>query len=533
MANPDDSKSVQLKEIVHLIEEAQQYSLQCPEIRPMFSQLFKSFRSQMQGLLATRTIALLPADVLCECFAFACNFDPHDPPALGRGVSMNITALELASVCTRWRGLITKMPTAWSCIDLDLTLLVGSTSNYFQSATLQNLIARTLTTYMSRSRPVPLTIRVRGHFKGDISHERLNFFLTLVTLHLFTESHRWRHVVFDFQDDTSGITRIDLPFSPDEPAEEHLPELQTLSLSNVLSVGNADDSMLRGRVFGASPNLRHLKLTKAMDSNFMAALQESLPIYRAGTDRYPWLDTVVLDRFAYSMTDHLPARLTWALSQLTCVNKVVIMNPITTMNVPLFPPMEVSARDFVVHLGGHKDIIFAALVYALTLPRLRSFEVIIPRGETPASYDAALHKSLFEMFVRSGTLRKLSLKRVPLWAKELMDILHILPALEELILHEPPHKRAPFGYLAGEAEDPHVVSETLCLWFTVSDVVPKLNTLEMVWACGMDAGCVFDMLEERKGITEVRLGTIPPEKCDFRDRLLGLRGSGRKATLVT
>lgn len=518
------TNEIELPYVTHLIEDAVHYAHQSPHAEQHLGNIMSGFVSNLKHLLSTRSIALLPTEVLCECFSYACAVDPHSSPPLPYKVIMDLTALAIASVCQRWRAIILDMPHAWACIDVTFIPRLETPRDRNGM-----MLANTIRLYVERSLISPLSIRLKvpSHSRDHTTHLTrmvgLSFFF--IVPYLLPHMARWRHVTLDFPNQRLPTFVLPIPDSPTHVV--HLPMLETLSL-DYLRIDTSLSPFLNA--VAAAPQLQHLKFKGKTNADLMERLQ----LQREGNN---CLKTVVLDDLAYSS-------LTTAVERLFKVNKLAIVCPRYPSGLDPerqgYRPTTLRVKELVVVFRedsrGGPGMLW---VGSLDLPKLSGLELI---HLFPTSLpDDNTSRILIDLFVRSrvaASMRQLVLKGVVMWASELVDVLTTVPQLEELILHEPVETHCvPVAFrhnVEDISEEPHMISETFCMRLALDEVVPKLEKLELVWACEMSVDAVLDMVEERKGLTEVGLGTLPARGFDARcmERLNNLKEEGRSCFIL-
>ncbi|KIY70661.1 hypothetical protein CYLTODRAFT_419616 [Cylindrobasidium torrendii FP15055 ss-10] len=515
--------------IKQLMEDAEYYS---PQLVVEDKQVYQAAQVSdcTSTLLSARHIALLPTELLCECFLLACEFDPHAGP---HPINyMNTNAICLARVCRGWRGIMLNLPRAWSGIDIHLDANILSP----RSAIGPEILAR-MKLYIKRSKSQPLSIRLSFEPTDGFPCSsppsiripmRVNRIIYYYLHHLVTNADRWKHVVFDFMPYPGGASFLDIPFPVLPSTSTDLPMLETLHMDSIVESAFPDPTSF-GSATGSARNLRRLKFTRTLDFAFIDGFQ----LHRARP-----IQTVVLDSFC--LTSRFPqCSLVCAMEKLYKVHTIVVSDPVTGFG----------QRP---RTHGHVHKIHAeALVLRFTYwrspevlwwlttcdaPALRAltFEYNMP---TP-SFEDTLTNVLVISFhdTRLGAqLQSLSLKGVAMSARDVCHILVFLPVLESLVLHEP--ASCCHDVDMGAQDRPHMIDETLCKYFakTARTVVPNLRVLELVWGCEMNVDVALAIVkDERSWIRRLRLGVHSKSICDqhFRHRVDEMNMDGRVCEVV-
>ncbi|KAF8904960.1 hypothetical protein CPB85DRAFT_1437505 [Mucidula mucida] len=505
----------------HLLDDATQYALQSPPAAERLTQVVFQFTSDVKHLLSTRTIALLPTELLCEIFIFACAVDPHTDPPLEPNSIMRITPMLIAAVNKRWRTIILDLPAAWSCIDINFHVGIEVRRNKYGL-----ILAHLIQLHLDRSLPCPLSIRLRipPRSPDRVLHVLLMKPLTFYFIQSLLVPHcaRWRHVSIDVCG--KKVNSLYLPF-------QLMPSLR-LPMLEALTIENAEPDPPQVPFCEALAEATSLKHIQFKGGRVLLPLLEQL---QPRLLRSQQIQTVVLDGFRYDT-------LLWHLAILYKVHRVICRDMELSpgqFGVQLeLPPTASSVRNLTVVFGWQINLRWFKF---LTASKLQGIEFIHIHPTSLAT--DGLSSAIIEFCNRSQitlSLRRLVLKGVVMWSSDVVSILRTAPQLEELVLHEPVgQSTTQFPNYLFEMDDiqeePHMISETFCLRLSCDESLgAKLHTMELVWSCDLSVDAVLDMLDERKKIVNVGLGTRPFNRFGPSDmeRVMTLREEGRTCCLV-
>ncbi|KAL0573952.1 nuclear GTP-binding protein nug1 [Marasmius crinis-equi] len=357
----------------------------------------------------------MPPEVMTEIFKVCCEqnhlyvwFPGYSsrPPA----------AVTLSMVCGRWRALVLSLPSLWTSLDV----------TSFGSSPAPNG-CRALELCVERSQNNLLALNFSHHGPESLQHFEV----------LAHSSHRWG--------------RLELFVSPltfQNPAiqnlREALPALEHLRLAIQGGTTGLDNSFLR--VFEVVPSLRSFCLGSGVASTRLAL---------------PW------HQIKYIQLDTSPVRrLLLALSLCTNADKGLLTCHYSGRQYSgthvVLPIMEDLTVVFTKE--GHRD--FHAFFRACTLAGLRRLDLTnrgTQRWNIP--WDVT---SFRDFLTRSNSpLVSLSLTHVPISGRDLVSLLHLMPALRDLSIQENfPHEE--------EDEDEDTPGETTNVLVT-SDFLNRLS----------------------------------------------------------
>ncbi|KAK0205235.1 hypothetical protein DFS33DRAFT_747403 [Desarmillaria ectypa] len=129
-------------------------------------------------------VGRVPTEILTLIFREACL--PQDPDA-GAAEVLSLTAMDISSVCHRWRAIALDIPDLWATISIKLPTTPPPQTAAFEAA---------LHLYLERSRFAPLSIHLCS--SADPLHRIDMSYKNRFILPLCRESHRWRHLYVSF-----------------------------------------------------------------------------------------------------------------------------------------------------------------------------------------------------------------------------------------------------------------------------------------------------------------------------------------------
>ncbi len=130
-------------------------------------------------------VGRFPTEILTLIFREACL--PQDPDAGATEMLLSLTAMDISSVCHRWRAIALDIPDLWATISIKLPTAPPPRTAAFEAA---------LHLYLERSRCAPLSIHLCS--SADPLHRIDMSYKNRFILPLCRESHRWRHLHVSF-----------------------------------------------------------------------------------------------------------------------------------------------------------------------------------------------------------------------------------------------------------------------------------------------------------------------------------------------
>ncbi|KIK51975.1 hypothetical protein GYMLUDRAFT_265623 [Collybiopsis luxurians FD-317 M1] len=353
----------------------------------------KVYTSGLASLLSL--VRRLPVELLMRIFALACAENDLRYHSCG-------TALVIASVCSRWRGVALNCPELWSQLTLDLT------AEYQYDERYDSVMTEVAILYLKQSSHHPLSLMFEGSpwtysMEGCGNHPVLK--------KLCDESMQWKHVSFSMPE-----------FRVEEfPAwmDLQLPMLESLTMR----LDKEEDSMTLGFMVQNAPNLRLI-----WTSNVYLVWDDMLAV-----DLHELQYDLNVRNFydVVSQFSNLRRLHVGNLLPPSVWNSLKVSIPVELLNV------EELLVDFKVSDITASNNYLCCLLSLLTLPKL---QVLLLKEGSEQDERAAFGEMANFLIQSQCSLEVLTIGNIKMLDEETVVILRLAPNLRELTVEDHRHR---------------------------------------------------------------------------------------------
>lgn len=388
-------------------------------------------------------VGRVPTEILTLIFREACQ--PQDSDA-GTAEVLSLTAMDISSVCHRWRAIAHDIPDLWATISINLPTTPPPRTAAFEAA---------LHLCLERSRFAPLSIHLCS--SADPLHRIDMSYKNRFILPLCRESHRWRHLHVSFM----CKRFFELFLQTVNRSCSDLRQLEMLSITDT----SGDPSTYSPEGFASLRGVRNLELRGNL-------------IYIEGS---PFTKIRSLSVQASGSIPNAQI-LASTIASAEELKSLTVFNNIHNIYVEDIPVVTSHLTTLTLHLSRADYVSFGALLAPLILPSLSNL-TLIHAGRHPASAIPLLFTHL-AAFCCKHRIADLTLIQVPILAPDLVLLFEeMITPLTALYIHESPVVR----------------TITPVLLRGIMDTLPVLTRLGLVWSenSEIDESAVMGLMEMR------------------------------------
>lgn len=348
-----------------------------------------------------------------------------------------LTPLRISLVCRYWRDIAHSEPHLWTniCVDVRHVKRSGRWISWQTFETVWWFL------HLSKDEPLDVKVDLLGH-DGDLEFKHA---VDMVVEH----SARWRSA--DIRAAPSSLSYL-------KGVSSKLPLLENLSVDVAEEASRGNSKRLKG--FRRAPKL------VSHSPGGISARQCVVP--------WTQLRTVVLrDFFDCDLYENL--RESRILSHLVLSPECEFETGFGTVTTLRASALTIQSLPRLVY----------SFLRSFRFPSLTSLDISILDTENSRPFPT---DSLMLLLQQSECeLQHLVLKKVPIPCKDMISILDVIPTLVFLTIHEP---ASPQLYK-------HCITNEFLRYLMVYPVLPKLESLELVWSYDAYEECIMNMVESR------------------------------------